>query len=187
MNHVDIILAIPLALGAIRGFFKGFIHEAASLIGLIAGVFLAVRFAGPFSDFVLQYLDWNPYGIKIISFVLVFVAVLIFVILVGKIIESFFKITGLNILNRIAGIVAGIIKLAFILSIVLIFFNYLNRNEDLMSQEVQDSSYLYNKVAAFVPSVVPSNGYFTVKSKVDRVRQQLNEELNEVKGETDPL
>jgi membrane protein required for colicin V production len=155
MNHVDIILAIPLTIGAIRGFSKGFIHELASLVSVIVGVILAAIFAGMAGAAMMQYVDWNPILIKIIAFITVFILVIIIINTIARIIERLFEVAGLSIINRFAGLGAGTIKFAFLLSIILIFFNYINRDKTLMSDETRDQSFLYNKVAAFVPSIMP--------------------------------
>jgi membrane protein required for colicin V production len=177
MNHVDIILTIPLAIGAIRGFSRGFIMEAATLIGLIAGVYLAALFAKAISIVILGWVSWNPVAVKIISFVITFVLVYVLVIALARFVEKIFKLTGLNLLNRLAGIVAGILKIAFILSVVLIFFNHLNRNNALMSDEVQNESFLYNKIATFVPSILPGKDYFGVVDTAVKIKDDLTSEF----------
>ena len=52
MNYLDIIMGGLMLYGAIKGFFKGFIIEAASLIALIAGLVGALLFAAVVSDFL---------------------------------------------------------------------------------------------------------------------------------------
>ncbi len=167
MNHVDIILAIPLTIGAIRGFTRGFLLEIASLIGIIAGAFLAAMFGGMVAGLLTEYVDWNPNAIKIIAFVVVFILVIIVVKLIARIIERFFKLVGINFLNRIAGVGAGTLKVAFILSVVLIFFNYINRHSAFMSDETRESSYLYDKVAGLVPRMLPGSETFSFKSDLN--------------------
>jgi len=169
MNHVDIILAIPLTIGAIRGFTKGFILELASLAGIIIGVFLAALFSGLISQLLLEYVDWNPNAMKIVAFIIIFIFVVITVKIVGRLIEKFFKLIGLNFLNRIAGLIAGILKFAFILSVVLIFFNYINRDELLMSKETQEESFLYNPVASLVPSILPGQDFLNFEEIMEKV------------------
>lgn len=175
MNHVDIILAIPLAMGAIRGFARGFVMEAAALIGLIAGVFLAALIADIMGKIVAELFDWNVMTFKIITFVIIFVLVVVLINMAARFIEKLFKLTGLNLINRIAGIGAGIIKWAFVLSVVLIFFNYLNRNELLMSDETQNDSLLFNKVSGFVPAVLPPKDFIVVKDTFKRIISNDNE------------
>jgi membrane protein required for colicin V production len=170
MNHIDIILAIPLTIGAIRGFSRGFILELASLAGILIGVFLAALFSGLISELLLEYVDWNQNAMKIVAFIIIFIFVVITVKIIGRLIEKFFKLIGLNFLNRLAGLVAGGLKFAFILSVVLIFFNYINREELLMSKETQDESFLYNPVASLVPSILPGQDFLNFEEIIDKVR-----------------
>jgi membrane protein required for colicin V production len=175
MNHVDIILAIPLAIGAIRGFVKGFVHEIASLISLIAGVYFAAIFAEMAGGYLGEYVDWNPYAVKIVAFITIFIVVVIVIKLIARIIEKVFKLVGINFLNRIAGVVAGTLKMAFILSIILIFLNYLNRENLIMSDETRESSFLYDKVAALAPSVMPAMSF-----RIDPQESDTNQLIVEV-------
>ncbi len=172
MNHIDIILAIPLAIGAIRGFSKGFILELASLVGIIIGVFLAALFSGLISQMLLEYVDWNPNAMKIVAFIVIFILVVITVKIVGRLIEKFFKLIGLNFLNRIAGLVAGILKVGLILSVLLIFFNYINRDGLIMSEEIRQESFLYDPVASLVPSILPGQNFLNFDEIIDKVKQQ---------------
>ncbi len=176
MNHVDVILAIPLTIGAIRGFSKGFLLEIASLIGLIAGVYIAAMFSGIVGNILMEYVSWNPNVIKIVAFVVVFILVIIVVKLIARIIEKLFKLAGINFLNRIAGVVAGTLKIAFILSVVLLFFNYINRDRAFMSEETQNNSFLYNKVSALVPSLLQGSDITSFREAVDKVTQEATEE-----------
>ncbi len=165
MNHIDIILSIPLVIGALRGFMKGFIREAASLGGLIAGIYFAAIFAETVGMHIGEYVDWDQNTVKIVAFVVVLIIVLIVVTLIARIIEKIFKMAGLNFLNRLAGVVAGTLKVAFILSVILIFFNYINRNELFMSKQTQEESFLYNPLSRFAPSVIPPNSFLQYNKK----------------------
>ncbi len=158
-NHIDIILAIPLALGAIKGFSKGFILEIASIAGLVGGVYLAATSATTVGIFIEKYLDWNIHLIKIIAFILVFAMVMVAVHIIATFLEKVTKMAGLGLINRIAGIAAGILKFAFILSAVIIFFNYINRDRALMSAETQQNSFLYDKIALVIPSILPAESF----------------------------
>ncbi len=175
MNHVDIILAIPLTIGAIHGFSRGFVLVVTTLAGLVGGVFLAAAFADLVAHVLSDLVSWNPGTLKIIAFVIIFIGVVIMVNILGRFIENIFKFTGLNLINRLAGLVAGILKLAFILSIVLIFFNHVNRENMLMSDKTQKNSFLYDKVASFVPSILPRLDFESFKEEVNKLKE-LGEE-----------
>ena len=59
MNTIDIILAIALGFGFIKGFYKGFIVEVASLGALFLGLLGAVEFSG----FIANLLNESLIGI----------------------------------------------------------------------------------------------------------------------------
>lgn len=169
MNHVDIILAIPLAIGAIRGFTRGLILEVASLVGIVAGIYVASLFAHVVAKTITAWIDWNPHAVKLIAFVIVFIGVVIVVNIFARFVEKVFKLAGLTFLNRLTGLAAGTLKMAFILSVVLIFFNYINREESLMSEDTREKSFLYNPVSAFVPSVLPEKEFLKAKETMERI------------------
>ncbi len=180
MNYLDIILAIPLALGAIRGFRKGFILEVASLAGLIVGIFLAVLISDIIGLIIDGLLDVNIMTIKIISFIIIFIVVLMAVYLLGKIVERLFKMILPNIFNRIAGIFSGFVKTAFILSILLIFVNMLNANLEFLSETKRNNSLLYNPVSNFAPSLLPERDFlnFNIRQKLKNISSNNSIKLN---------
>ena len=55
MNYLDIILGGLILYGAVKGFFKGLIVEAASLIALVAGMVGALLLATTVSDLLVQF------------------------------------------------------------------------------------------------------------------------------------
>lgn len=172
MNHIDIILAIPLAIGAITGFSRGFIFEIASLFGLVAGLIIAALFAEEAGNILLSYVDWNPAVIKIVAFIAVFVGVMIIVRIIARAIEKLFKVAGLNFLNRIAGMGAGTLKYAFFISIFLILFNHLNKDDMFMSEEARRNSFLYEKIEILAPSILPGKSLFKYKSRSDELKDK---------------
>ena len=45
MNYLDIVIAIPLLYGLLKGFTNGLIKEITGLLGLIIGVYAAINFS----------------------------------------------------------------------------------------------------------------------------------------------
>ena len=119
MNYIDIIIVILLILSAISGLTKGFVYEFASLFGLIAGVWGAIKFSGATRDFLQYRLDINTHYIQIIAFVLTFVLIIILVHIVAKAIEKAMESVSLGVVNRIFGGIFAVFKSAFILGILL--------------------------------------------------------------------
>lgn len=156
MNYIDIILATLLIWGLVRGFGKGLFSSLASLVALVVGLYVAVHF----SDMVGSYFfpdtsEDNHTSIKLASFAITFVLVIILVTLAGKILTKIADFASLGILNKILGAVFGVLKMAFIASAILMLVDAGNRSLNFFKQETLDQSYLYEPIRKIAPIVLP--------------------------------
>jgi membrane protein required for colicin V production len=156
MNSVDIILSIILLYGAIRGFFRGFFAELASLIGFIAGIFIAVYFSYILSDFLSERVSWNIQFVNLIAFAITFIIVVFTISLAGKFITGLLNFAALGFLNKILGACFGLLKLAFIISVIIMFFGAVNEEIEIVEQETLERSILYPHVKALGPLLLPA-------------------------------
>ncbi|MEE4177901.1 MAG: CvpA family protein [Bacteroides sp.] len=159
MNYIDLIIAIPLLWGAIRGFSHGFLMEVATLAGLIGGIFVALIAADVAGRILAGMVDWNPIPFKFFAFVVAFILVVILLKFLAKVLENVFKAIHLNLLNRLGGLVFGIIKFAFILSILMIFVNYLNPHIELLSEKAREGSLLLPYIEKMVHYILPAKEF----------------------------
>ena len=81
MNIIDIIIAVILLIGAVRGFMKGFILEIAMLIALIAGALGAHKLAHIASPFLQNHFSMSSAYLSMVSFAIVFILSLIFYVI----------------------------------------------------------------------------------------------------------
>ena len=102
MNVVDIILIVLIAGAAINGFVKGFFVELASIASLVLGIWAAVEFSGLVQNWLTKYLDWSHDMMRLVSFILIFVFVVILVHLIATLTEKFVKAIALSIFSRFA-------------------------------------------------------------------------------------
>ena len=75
MNWLDILLAIILLTGAVRGFVNGFVYEIAHLGAYFLGLYGGFTLAGKVAPAVGKTLNADPVIVHYVSFFLVFVAV----------------------------------------------------------------------------------------------------------------
>ena len=155
MGYPDIIILIPLLYGAYKGFSKGFVMELSILIALIAGVWGSMKFSALAAVFLRNQFHLSEGVLSFVSFLSVFLAILIAVVLVAKMIEGFLDLTALGILNKIAGAVFGMLKWAFILMVVLYFFMPLDERFHFFSPEKIKQSYVFGPLKSFSQSVLP--------------------------------
>jgi len=156
MGVVDIVLGSLILFGLVRGFMKGLFVEVASLVALVAGVYGAIHF----SDFAAQYLqtktDWNEKTISITAFAITFVVIILVISLAGKALTKLADFAALGIINKLAGGVFGALKIALILSVILMVFDKMNSSITFIDEENMDDSVLYTPVKSLVPMIFPN-------------------------------
>ena len=156
MNYLDIILGILLLWGLVRGLMKGLFLSLASLIALIAGIYIAVHFSHIVGDYLKQYVDWQENAIKLSAFAITFILVVIGFSLLGRILTKIADYAALGILNKLLGAVFGLLKFAFIASVILMFVDAINEKVTFIDKETKDESLLYEPVRKLAPMVLPT-------------------------------
>lgn len=157
MNVFDIIIAVILLFAAVRGFMKGLFSEVASLVAIVAGVFCAIHYAYYVEYFLNDsVLKWSHQTNKIVAFAVTFLAVVLFIIFIGKVLTKLADITSLGFLNKILGGVFSVLKSAIILSVIFLFFDKFNKTIPFVSEKTLDESVLYNSVRSIVPTLFPA-------------------------------
>ncbi len=155
MNTIDIIVAVLLIFGFVRGLMKGLFVEVASLISLIAGVYGAIHFSYFVANYLTDHVSWEERYITIVSFAITFAVIVFVIALLGKIFTKIADFAALGIVNSILGGVFGALKTGLILSIALIIFNKLNSSLPFVSKETTESSILYQPIQDLAPTLFP--------------------------------
>ena len=105
ISPIDIVLALPLLWGAVRGFRRGLILEVTGLVALFLGAYAAL-FG---SDVAAEWLDANyaigKAYIGLVSFAVTFIVVAVAVHLLGRVLEKIVDITALKPVDRLGGMV----------------------------------------------------------------------------------
>ncbi|WP_319269653.1 CvpA family protein [uncultured Draconibacterium sp.] len=155
MNYIDIVLGILLILAAINGFSKGLISEVASIAALILGIWGAIKFSYVTTDFLIENFDMHSEHMNIISFVITFVVIVILVHIVGSTVSKLAETVLLGFVNKLAGLVFGVLKSALILSIILVIFDKIDEDVHILSREAKENSRMYEPIRSFAPSIFP--------------------------------
>jgi membrane protein required for colicin V production len=175
MNAVDVFFAAILALALVRGFIKGFVMQLAALVALVLGIYLSIRFSAYLGSYLSEKLDTNPKIIQILSFAILFTAVVIGVHFTGKLAEKLLAITQLSFINRLAGAIFGCIKALLILAVLVTFINAVDQQVPFLSKEHTEKSFFYRPVSRILPTLFPS---FIEKGEL---RKKAEEILTECK------
>jgi membrane protein required for colicin V production len=155
MNWIDLIIIAILAFGLIQGFIDGLIIEIAELAALVAGIWGAIRFSGWTAGRLAEWFDMQSSWTGIVAFAVTFIAIVIIIYLVGKLIDSFMKTISLGFVVKVLGAVFGVLKTALILSVLFVFLNTINEKKHFLPSSTIAKSFLYNPIADLVPAIFP--------------------------------
>lgn len=155
MNYIDLLIALPLLWAIYRGFTKGFVVQAASLVGVVVGIWAALKFSDFTGSLLHQYFGWNGAKTSFVSFIITFFIVLILVHIIARLIDKLLHLVALGIFNRIMGVVFAVAKMVFIVSVALYLLNFVNERYAFVKQDDKDNSFLYDPIAALAPSLFP--------------------------------
>ena len=157
MSFLDIVLGLLLGYGLYKGLKNGIFVEIASLIALIAGIFGAIHFSYIAGNYLHQNMQWDERYINIAAFIITFIIIVLVVHLAGKFLTKIADFAMLGLLNKIAGAIFGVVKVAVILGAILIFFERVNSSVGLVKGEAFEDSVLYEpvkEIGAFVFNTV---------------------------------
>jgi membrane protein required for colicin V production len=158
MNVFDIVIAVLLILAFVRGIMKGLFAEIASLIAVVAGVFVAIHYSNHVEFYLVNstFIDWSDQTNRIVAFSITFLVVVLLIIFIGKILTKIADITALGMINKFLGGVFGVLKVALILSIIFIFFGRVNSTIPFITKETLDESMLFHPIKSIAPELFPT-------------------------------
>lgn len=155
MNIVDIVLGLILLLGAVNGFRRGLLVEVTGLIGLILGVYGAIHFSYFLGDFMKERVNWDESSIQMFAFTGTFLIILVATVALGRVMTKVVDTLALGFFNKILGAIFGFLKVALILSVLLLIYHEVNSTVHIMKKERVKNSVLYEPVKNICPTIFP--------------------------------
>jgi len=116
---LDILIWAVLLFFVAKGFSKGLVREACSLLGLVIGGWAAFRYYAVLSQGIRHFINLPPLVAQPLSFFLIFMLLGILFYFLGHLLTVIFKIMLLGGVNRIGGVIFGFLQGGFVLCILL--------------------------------------------------------------------
>ena len=135
MNYIDIVLLILLAWGLIQGLRNGLVHEVASLAALILGIWGAIKFSDLTASWLIDQFNFTGKYLHLVAFAITFVGIVVAVHFVAKVVDKLVKAVALGWINRLFGAAFGLIKIALIVSVLLVIVNTIDRKTGFLPKE----------------------------------------------------
>ena len=138
---LDVVIALPILWGIYNGYQKGLISQVLGIISLAIGIYLGI-YHGDLVFFLLEGKVSDTY-IPIISFAIIFLTTVALGILLSKVIEKMLAFIQLKQLNKIGGIVFGVLKVLLFLLAGIYFFEKWDTKNSIIKSETKNESVLF--------------------------------------------
>ena len=176
MNYLDIVIAILLIYGLIKGFTNGIIKEITVLLGLVIGVYVAINFSFYLHPKFEKILEGYEQAIPIIAFVSMFTVSVLTIQILGYIVDKLTKALALGFVSRILGAIFGFLKIVVILSFLLAIATNYNmiekntQNESVLLKSIQEVSELITPKISKHKTIILDE----VEKSTDEIKNKLN-------------
>jgi membrane protein required for colicin V production len=174
MSFIDIILIAVFIFAGFRGYQKGFISQLASLAGLLLGIYGAIKFSDYTAGLMLEHLHLTTQYLHLIAFAVTFVIIVIGVHFLGNLVEGIFEMAFLGFANSILGVVFGVLKTAFILSVILVIMEKADSKINILPKDISEKSLFYHPIERLAPSIFPDLNFDEIKTKLKDTFDPVN-------------
>lgn len=143
ISWLDVVILLPLLVGLVRGLMRGLVTELIAILAVVLGCVGARLWAAPFSAWLLAQFTWPNAVCDVVAYTLLFLAVAIFINMVGKLVTRLLRAIHLGFLNRLLGGVFGIAKYAIVVLTIVFLTDTLDRQFHFIRPEIKQSSVTY--------------------------------------------
>ncbi|MFO7799581.1 MAG: CvpA family protein [Rhodohalobacter sp.] len=170
---LDLLILLPIAYFAYKGFTAGFIQEVLSIVGIILAVFITFAYMKPVSAFLEAFIE-NTDTATIIAGLLLFIGTIAVVQTIGLMLKKFLELVRLNVLNRLAGLCFGALKSAIVISGFLWLFAGFN----LPAEETRNDSLTYFYIIPLAPATfdLVSTAIPNINGFIETIEEAIQED-----------
>jgi membrane protein required for colicin V production len=118
---IDIIFLILLVIAIFKGMRRGLIVAVFSMLALVAGLAAAMKLSVIFADYLHDSISISAKWLPILSFVLVFLAVVLLVRWVAAMLERLIDIAWLGWINKLGAVILYAALYTAIFSVLLFY------------------------------------------------------------------
>jgi membrane protein required for colicin V production len=137
VNFLDLAIAAALAFFLIRGIFRGFFLEAASIAGVVAAFYLASGYHDELAPFFERWIK-SPAIMRMIAYGVIFAGTMFCVSLLARLISAILRINPAPWLSLTGGALLGLGK-GLVISLVAL---------STLSAYLPDAEFMQNSLAA---------------------------------------
>jgi membrane protein required for colicin V production len=172
MNWLDAIIVVILILSLVTGFINGLVKEVASLAALILGIWGAIKFSTFTAEKLYDYFDMTGRYVGVIAFLITFGIIVVIIHFIGILADKVVSAASLGFINRILGIVFGLIKSMLIMSVFFVVLNAIDARRPFLPKKTIEESKFYNPISDIAPAIFPIIGEGGFYRSFDRFKKK---------------
>ena len=151
LSFVDILAFSLIALGAVRGLWRGLSSELARLISVVIALFVGVRYYQPVGHWVLEHSRLEGRPAFALAFVSMILAIVVFTLLIRFALKNMMKVVVEPEAERIGGLIAGTVHA--LVMVVIIFATLCLVPHPYINQKFGEESVVGTAVMRALPEV----------------------------------
>ena len=176
MNYLDIIIAVPLLYGLIKGFSNGLVKEVTSLLALFIGVYVAINFSEFLEPKFIDILDGYQEFVPVLAFGVLFLVSVLCIKAIGFVVDKVTKALALSIFSRVFGGIFGFLKVVVIFSFLLFVITDYN----LVNKQTKNGSVLFEPLTDVAKAITPQlKKHQSILDKIDKEAKRAKEKINQ--------
>jgi membrane protein required for colicin V production len=176
MNYLDLIIAVPLLYGLVKGFANGLIKEVTALISLVVGVYVAINFSEFLEPKFIEVLGGYQEFVPVLAFGVLFLVSVFFIRTLGYVVDKLTKALALGIVSRVLGGVFGFLKVVVVFSFLLFVITDYN----LVNEETKNESVLFTPLVDIAAVITPQlKKHQSILDKIEQGAEKTKEKINQ--------
>lgn len=145
-------MLVPLIFGGVSGFRKGLLLEVVGILAFVLAIIGGFKLMEFGMTLLADYFEDFGNLLPFISFILIFLAIILLVNMLGKAVKKVIDMTLLGGVDKFAGAVVGMAKWAIGLSIVL----WLTQNFGIELPGQDEELVIYPYLTELAPNIIES-------------------------------
>ena len=151
---IDIIYAVIIVLAALQGYRSGLIVGLFSLVAIIIGLAAAMKLSTVVAGYIGRNVNVSEEWLPLISFVVVFLIVVLLIRWGARAIEKTVEIALLGWVNKLGGIIFYVALYTIVFSVLLFYAEQMK----LLQAETINKSITYSFVQPWGPKIINGIG-----------------------------
>ncbi len=127
MNTMDSILSFFFLIIFFFGLKKGLIKQISNLTNVFIGIVASIYFSAQFAIYLKDEFAVSPFLAKILAYAIIFIAIVLVIGLITRLLEKIIRFLHLSFLNNLLGGFFAFFKYSIYLLIPFIIFNLFNQ------------------------------------------------------------